>query len=248
MRKRDIELISALVEGRLDDESEARALVESSRAHREEYEAQKLAYDALTSIPNVTLTESEQAVLRRDVWSQLQSQPRATKAKAPWALRWSFAAAGLFVVVGLFLAVDLTQSSSNDSGEVFFEISSSLDDGEDGATRGAETEAAETTSAASTEEDLEGAAALDMAMPPVEVFAELAAQARSGELSSEQTRTKEQRSSCLETAGLGDHQVIGEVLEDELYLLAIPDGEVLGPDTPITFVQADLCLVSYIDE
>ncbi len=244
MRKRDIELISALVEGRLDDESEARALVESSRAHREEYEAQKLAYDALTSIPNVTLTESEQAVLRRDVWSQLQSQPRATKTKAPWALRWSFAAAGLFVVVGLLLAVDLAGGNdSTDFVQSFANISSSLD----GAGAG-ETEAAETTAATSTEEDLEGAAALDMAMPPVEVFAELAAQARSGELSSEQTRTKEQKSSCLETAGLGDHQVIGEVVEDELYLLAIPDGEVLGPDTPITFVQADLCLVSYIDE
>jgi len=73
MRKNEIELIAALAEGRLEDETAARALVDSSAAHRAEYEAHKTALEALIAIPSAQLSEHESAALHRDVWTELQS-------------------------------------------------------------------------------------------------------------------------------------------------------------------------------
>lgn len=100
MRDHELELIAALAEGRLEDESEARALIESSAEHREEYEAQRKALDALDTVTPATLSEFEKASLHREVWSQLRS-PATAPAPNPWYYRWAPVAAGMFVVVGL---------------------------------------------------------------------------------------------------------------------------------------------------
>jgi hypothetical protein len=115
MRERDLDLIVALVEGRLEDEKEARALIESSPKHRREYEAQRTAHQALSSAGTASLSETERAGIRRDVWSGLRSRPTPVVTANPWYYRWISVAAGLFVVVGL-LAV-LNQNGSPEGGE-----------------------------------------------------------------------------------------------------------------------------------
>lgn len=100
MRDHELELIAALAEGRLEDETEARALIASSEEHREEYEAQKRALHALDGAAPATLSEFEKASLHREVWSQLRS-PATEPARQPWYYRWAPVAAGMFVVVGL---------------------------------------------------------------------------------------------------------------------------------------------------
>jgi hypothetical protein len=95
MRERDLDLIVALVEGRLEDEEEARALIESSSKHRLEYEAQKTAYQALSSAGTASLSETERAGIRRDVWSDLRSRPTPVVPANPWYYRWVSVAAGV---------------------------------------------------------------------------------------------------------------------------------------------------------
>src|ERR687892_348665 len=101
MRDQDLELIAALVEGRLDDETEARALIASSAEAREEYEAQKRAYESLAAMGTAHLTETERATLHRDLWTELRGGDTPERTKTPWYVRWSPVAAGLFVVVGI---------------------------------------------------------------------------------------------------------------------------------------------------
>ncbi|HSM45432.1 MAG TPA: hypothetical protein VK969_10490, partial [Acidimicrobiia bacterium] len=72
MRDDQIELIAALVEGRLEDESEARALIDSAPEFREEYEGQKTAYEMLTRVGTASLSDGERSALHRDVWTSLR--------------------------------------------------------------------------------------------------------------------------------------------------------------------------------
>lgn len=81
MSRREIELVTALAEGVLEDESEARALIERSARLRSIYEEQKLAVEALQSLPQASLTESEKSDLRRDVWTALRA-PETTPTPA----------------------------------------------------------------------------------------------------------------------------------------------------------------------
>jgi len=125
MRDHELELIAALVEGRLDDEAEARALVASSPEHAEEYEAQKLAYDTLHGLGTVSMSETERAALHRDVWSALRAQP-GVKAANPWWYRWTAVAAALLVVGGS--AAVLSQNlGGEDAAQTFAEIAAPLD-------------------------------------------------------------------------------------------------------------------------
>jgi hypothetical protein len=101
MRDHELELIAALVEGRLADETEARALIAGSAEAREEYEAQKLAYQSLRAMGTARLTETERAALHRDLWTDLRGGEAPGRTKAPWYLRWGPVAAGLFVIVGI---------------------------------------------------------------------------------------------------------------------------------------------------
>lgn len=133
MRDRELELIAALVEGRLEDEAEARALVASGPEFRAEYEAQKTAYEALSGVGSAALTETERAGLRRDLWTELRSgEAAAAPRKTPWYYRWVPALAGMFVVVGLVAVI------GNQGGD-------------DSATEGVAQLSAETTAADSSD-------------------------------------------------------------------------------------------------
>ncbi|MEE8375042.1 MAG: hypothetical protein V3S26_01805, partial [Acidimicrobiia bacterium] len=115
MRKHEIELITALAEGTLDDETQARALIESSNKARVEYEAQKTTLAALADVQPAVMSDIEKATLHRDIWTALKAQPVAVKKTAPWYYRWSYAAAGLFLVVGLFAVLNTDGFSGDDA-------------------------------------------------------------------------------------------------------------------------------------
>ena len=125
MGKNEIELIAALAEGRLEDESEARALIASSEKYRVEYEAQKTALDALGEVATTRMTDVEKAALHRDVWTALSAEPVQGKKAAPWYFRWSYAAGALFLLVGL-VAV-LSQGGFSTNGDDQLALSPSAD-------------------------------------------------------------------------------------------------------------------------
>jgi len=262
MRKNEIELIAALAEGRLEDETAARALVDSSAAHRAEYEAHKTALEALIAIPSAQLSEHESAALHRDVWTELQAQPTTAAAKAPWYYRWTYAAAGLFVIIGLVIVVDQTNPNfqptallgSDDAGsDSFAETSGRTSSG------GAATDATESAADAPADDDETADAAADgvaeLTAPAISTLGDLAAQTRRGELKSfrlgaanvDQSVVDEMMS-CIEVAGLGAHDVVGDVEVDNHYILAAPTDSEIGPETPISFVDAESCETVYTDE
>lgn len=260
MRDQHHELIAALVEGRLDDESEARALIASSPELHEEYEAQLLAHRALTGAGSVALSEAERAELHRDIWTALRHTPE-TSTRGPWYLRAAAVAAGLFVVVGLAavlstsggpdagvmggLAADQVESPT--SGDEADLDSAPADDstGSDGA----ETfEDAATTTAAASE-----SAARGLSVDQLESEAELIRQGIfTDRLSSfsESDAAYSSYQACLEEAGLDGYRILAtrSGTEDISTLaLAIPNEAQLD-SAPIAFVDLDVCEVVYIDE
>lgn len=248
MRDHEIELIAALAEGRLEDESEARALIESSEEARAEYQAQRLALDALSDIGQAEMTEHEKAALHRDVWTALRAgEDAGAPARMPWYLRWSYAAAALFVVVGL-VAV-LSQGGGDDSAGDAAELAAdtavtTLADS--GATRAQDGDDAVEESDQESEAMSDGADALQSA-PAIdtEQLSQYATRLRSGELGlSEEAAGQDE---CLESAGLDEHRVVAEIELEAHYLVVLPADESPGAETPITFVDADTCEVVFID-
>jgi len=254
MRKHEIELIIALAEGSLEDETEARALIESSAKARSEYVAQKTALDALASVPPAELTDIEKAALHRDIWTALSAGPAVAQKATPWHSRWSYVAAGLFVVVGL-VAVLSTDAFSGDDAAVD-SLGSSQDSPAEttlasaGVDEGAEAPSIAEESAADSE-----AAAAD---PLLEFFREHASQVRSGQFSSafsatgnDQGSIASQNSACLSRADLDDYEALGEITFDEagsyglnpdsLYLVAVPTAVSLDESTPVAFVELLTC-------
>jgi hypothetical protein len=243
MRDHERELIAALAEGSLEDETEARALLESSAEARAEYQLQLDALRALSTAGQAMMTESERAGLRRDLWTRLRAEQAETTFPAG-IYRWSLVAAALFVVVGLAAVL---------GGGVLNQAQS----GEDMAREAVEATAADesdTTVAAAEAFDApaEDGAAL---MPPGarEYFAEEAAKLREGETVDREGDDDTEEQSCLATAGLFDHEVIAVVGEDGTspvpgsYLAAVPTDEPIGADTPIHFVDSDTCEEVYTD-
>lgn len=237
MRDYERELIAALADGSLEDETEARALLESSAEARAEYELQLDALRALSSAGMVVMSESERTVLHRDLWGRL----RAEQAKPAVAgiYRWSLAAAALFVVVGL--AAVLGGGLLNQAGS-----------GEDRALEATAADEADTSVAAAETAD---ALAEDGTAPmsPEEYFAGEAARLRQGEAFYRAADDDPEEGDCLAAAGLFDHEVIAVVGEDDAapvsgsYLAAVARGEELGADTPIHFVDKDVCEEVYTD-
>lgn len=266
LNEREIELIASLAEGTLEDETEARALIERSQEAREEYEAHRLTLQALSGVTPVSLTEHERAALHRDVWTALRADPAPAPGKAPWYYRWVFAAAGLFLVVGL-VAV-LSQTGGNDSLDMGA-TAETMSAGDAAATT-TQAEATDLTSAGEDGDDAADGAAEEaadtMAMAPEEFFAQTAEQVRSGQFDESFTRSytvteREDRASCLEEAiaqaVMEDHEVIGEADHSEstdeeptstTYLLAVPTDTVIGPDTPVVFVSIEACEIAHVEE
>jgi hypothetical protein len=248
MREHETELIAALVEGRLEDESEARALIESSEEARAEYQAQRIALEALSGVGPAEMTEHERAALRRDVWTALRiGEGSGTPARMPWYLRWSYVAAALFVVVGL-VAV-LSQAGGDDSGDDAVQLAADTATttlADSGATRAQDGDEAFEESDEQSEAMTDGADALEAA-PAIDTnqMSEYATQLRSGELDlPEETEGQDE---CLESAGLTDHRVVAEIEMETRYLVVLPADESPGAETPITFVDADTCEVVFID-
>ena len=191
MRDHELELIAALVEGRLEDEAEARALIASSPEHAEEYAAQTLAYQTLQEVGIASMSDTERAALHRDVWTALRSRP-AARAKNPWWYRWTPVAAGLLVIAGS-VAVLSQNLGGEDAAETFAESSAALDSGggadsdmttagaTDGQTRDGDDSAADgggvatETTEAMTEEQPESAP-----VEPVALYSSKAAEVRQG--------------------------------------------------------------------
>ena len=195
MRDKDLELIAALVEGRLDDETEARALIASSAEAREEYEAQKRAYESLAAMGTAHLTETERATLHRDLWTELRGGDATKRTKAPWYVRWSPVAAGLFVVVGIAAVLsggggDAGQSSRDivaSGGEESATTTAAADAGGDSDLLADDGEATDTTEAAT-----EGTTAEESAPSGVDerfLYAADAARVRAGDFSGDRLAT-----------------------------------------------------------
>lgn len=277
MRDHELELIAAFVEGRLEDETEARALLASGPEFREEYEAQKTAYEALSSIGTAALTESERSALHRDVWTELRAPHAAVSAaRTPWYYRWLSVAAGLFVVVGIIAVIN--QSGSSDSVQEAaapMEADSATDATElasgDDAAEGEVAE--EATEGGVAEEAADGAdlQAQDLAgavdTPAEEFYAAEAAKVRSGELSqplvrSFESESADQMQACVDEAELTGYAVLtlrATPLETEETVDTVPMPTETNPyiiaapegddpaSAPLAFVDAVTCEVLYHD-
>lgn len=259
MRDHDLELIAALAEGRLDDESEARALIESAPAYRQEYEAQKLALEALSSLGTTAMSEVERSSLHRDLWTEIRSESAVSSlTRSSWYLRVGAVAAGLFVMVGL-LAV-LSQGGA-DQGESFDEIAAELAEevtttaqAADGDAGGADEAQTFEDSAAAEDDSAPAANALSPGY-----YAEEADRARAGEftasLQAYDARSTDDVEACLERAGLDGHRAVAiltpppEMTDDgDLRLvLSVPEGSELA-DSPVAFADLESCQLVYLDD
>jgi hypothetical protein len=267
MRDHERELIAALVEGRLDDESEARALVASSPELHEEYEAQLLAHRALTGAGSVSLSEAERAELHRDVWTALRHRSEAP-ARGPWYLRAAAVAAGLFVVVGL--AAVLSTSGGPDAGSVGglaadLDVGPTSEEDEEAAgapsddsagSDGAETfEDAATTTAAASELESPGDEAIAVYRREAELIRQGIFSERLRSFTTSD-RAYDDHQACVEEAGLNEYRVLATLEEpagtsttgdSSLLAVVIPVDAQLD-SAPIAFVDLDVCEVVYIDE
>lgn len=267
MRDHDLELIAALVEGRLEDETEARALIASSAEAREEYEAQRLAYESLRALGAAHLTEAERATLHRDVWTELRTEGATKGAKAPWYYRWAAVAAGLFVVVGLLAVL-----SGQEAGDTFDEIAGQLSgDGEGDAAAtttaagaadmdsGRDDAEAESAPTETTEAPSEGTTAADASDDENAAFYEAeAARVRRGAFTTYLRTFEESEGAevdvCLEEAGLIDYLPVATVKDpdpetsdgEESLVVAAPEQTALA-EAPLAFVDLDPCHLIHLD-
>lgn len=250
MRRHEIELITALAEGTLDDETEARALVASSDALRAEYEAQRAAIEASRQLPGATMSDPERATLRRDVWAALRSNPTARPSARRWSPRLAAAAAALLVVAGT--AAVLGQMTPSETGEAAAiepaasplsgerdlgdspgqDAALATDDGEEGT--------------AAPAAGLVGDVTVELEQVATRIRAEQQVPAYQGyEADSAAT---DDHSMCLETLGLVDQRVLGEYLAGDgtLYVVLV-SGDPVGPDTPISFIEPLACEMVFTD-
>ena len=244
MHRHDLDLMAALADGSLEDETQARARIESCEECRREYESQKAVLAALAAAPPVAMTEQEKAALHRDLWTELRTGGEmAAKTSTPWWYRFSYAAAGLFVVVGLVAVV--AQLGGSDQAitegaavqETFSEIGSTLE----GA--GADQiEPAESGESALDADD--GQAAAPLAAP--ELLEELESLRFSASRSADfQADLYEE---CLTRAELEDHKVVDEIeFGGSVYLVAVPENEPEDSEL-VSYVEAGTCKVVGAEE
>jgi hypothetical protein len=269
MHEHEFELIAALAEGRLEDESQARALVASDPRYREEYEAQKTAFEALSAVGTASLSDAERAGLHRDIWTELRASTAPTPTRQPWYIRWSPVAAGMLVVVGL-VAV-LNQGGSSDSGgEIAADLlsaSTTLADSTESAGAGegtGEDDSASDEEGASDGGDL-GTADIARVLPPAaeQFYAEEAAQIRTGAESAAaplQGDSADRLQECVDETGLEGYVVlashpspVAQSDEEDVpeavipYIAAAPVGADLSTD-PIAFVDLFACELIYLHD
>ncbi|MEX0863544.1 MAG: hypothetical protein WD269_01560 [Acidimicrobiia bacterium] len=240
MNRREIELVTALAEGRLEDETEARALIEANPGLRAAYEAQRRAIEALSQLPIPGMSHAERTALHRDVWTALTTENIGGRSVAPRraGLTWGYAAAALLVVVGVVAALGrFTGSEQQGLSGIAAEA---VDQGSDELT---EDGAEQTTMVA----------AAPAAEDTADFLAGYADQARAGTLSYTASRlmTDEETEAierCVDRAGLSDRKIEGEIERDgKRFALVVPEGEPLKSDTDIVFVDLETCQIAYRD-
>lgn len=270
MRDDQIELIAALVEGRLEDESEARALIDSAPEFREEYEAQKTSYEMLRQVGTASLSDGERSALHRDVWTALRQGTDTSPGRGSWYYRWVAVAAGMFVVVGL--AAVLSQVGGGDeAGETFAEIAADQDEGatttaadSDGDTAGADRaeesadDSADTMSEASATTQAGDGSSAPADEDVAAYYAGEAERVRSGEFD-DRLRAHDESDSdveaCVAEAGLDRYRPVATLVpppgiagEDDTRLaVAVPDDAELANATVI-FVGMSTCEVVHTNE
>lgn len=273
MREHELELIAAFAEGRLEDETEARALIDSAPEFRAEFEAQKLAVESLSQLSRATMSETEKTALHRDLWTELRSTTAAARTRQPWYLRWAPVAAGLFVVVGLVAVVN--QGGPFDSNQVATEftiVTTTVADSTEAADGGDGGESADDDAAAPVAEgdtdasDLGGADLARVLTPSGEQFyAETAEEIRTSTESDPALQSFEEEASsdrlqeCVDES-LDGYTVVGAhpspftdvegepVPEDATpFIAAIPEGGDLST-APIAFVDLFACDLLYLDD
>lgn len=235
MHEHERELIAALAEGSLEDETKARALLETSPEARAEYRLQLDALAALEGAAPTEMTEVERARLHRELWTQVRADKAKTRSTAG-IYGWSLAAAALFVVVGLAAVLGGGMLGGQDAA--LEEISSGL------AADDTATEETERSFAAADE----AGGATAMSAEAREYFDREAGRIRADQPAAETSDGDAGLwAECLDDAALHDHRVIAVLDADEnapvagQYLAAVPTAEPVGPDTPIHFVATDTC-------
>ena len=228
MRRHEVELIVALAEGRLENEAEARALIATSPRAREMYDAQVQALGALQklNVP-VEMTEAEKSAMQRDIWTVLtteKSAPKRTARTSPALIGYGTAA--VFVVAGLFLAMNLLGPS------------------------GASVTGVQDMSTRATTEGAEPSQTPGLSADGLERLSTLAERARTGVLEySESAEPASDVQECLEEAGLVGYIPEGAFSDAGLtYVVAVPSQAEVGPTTPIAMVERQSCTVVYRDD
>lgn len=241
MHDHDQDLIAAYAEGALTDDAEARALVESCEACRADYEAQAAVLRMLSSAPRPALTELERARLHRGVRAAVEPKTPAG-AGSPWWRRLAFAAAALFLMVGVGTVL-ANLGAGGDAADTLAEVGDALagEGGVDAARGGEEAapleESAETTvAAAQTAEDAPG----DLS------FSRLAEDARARLAQGGDTPEADPPglAECLESLGLAE-QLLVEVIEEGTTLWVVAPTE--EADAPLTFIDPTGCEIVYVD-
>lgn len=268
LRNREIELIAALVEGGLEDETEARALLDRSEEARVEFEAQLVAYEALQAVGPAGLTEHERAGLRREVWTELSRDTSPVSRSKPWFYTLAPVAAALVLVVGVLGVLNRGFQGSDEATDTLAESAGSLLGATTQAAGEDRLEAAADDAAPAAEgdggADLAAEESAPWVMAPDEFFATIADLVRSGGFTTTQLQRDfdgatgfEDATTCVESAGLTQFELIGEatnIVEAQgegpatTYLVLIPEGVEPGLDTDVTFVSLTECEVSHVEE
>lgn len=243
MHEHDLDLIAALADGSLEDEREARSLIETCQVCREEYQVQTRVLARLDAIPREEMTELEKAGLHRDLWTELRREP-ARAVPVPWWQRLGYVAAGLFVIVGLVAVLNALGGGGDDAAliETMADMAATTtaeeagelfgDDRAGGGAPADEGEAATTTTAAEASAQL--------------AFDELVDSAREIRRSdSFKTMSLDSESEqCLARLGLGDHQVVERAHFDRSYLAMMPADP---DDETVTIVAIEDCEIVHVD-
>jgi hypothetical protein len=243
MHEHDLDLIAALADGSLADEAEARALVDGCDVCRSEYRSQVDVLAWVASAPRVEMTELEKAALHRDLWTELRRDP-ARAATIPWWQRWSYVAAGLFVVVGLAGVLNGVMGSGSSGGEaqesrVDLDASQSGDEAapflaEDSGNDGGGGSAATTTAAAEQ--------AVSVPFPELADEVRVSRETDPGAGTMSQDATVDE---CLERVGLDDHIVVAELELDQVYLAVMAEDQ--EADRSVTFITPAECEIVFVD-
>jgi hypothetical protein len=187
------------------------------------------------------MTDAERAAVHRYLWTELRASP-ARSSSSPWWYRWGYAAAGLFVLVGLVAVLNGgLQLGGGESGaaESFSEVADNATDEGGGQVPLAgvpEEGSGPTTTAA--------AAAESLPYPFSDYAAEARAKRQDVDAATAPTARVEDEE-CLERLGLDSQQVVDRLDLDQVYLVLMPAED--GAGETVTFVALGECRIAYVD-